>query len=404
MRIDSLSLKYYLNSSSSLKNGQYAIFLRVMVNRKKVEISTRQYIDQATEWDGKSQRVNGNNFINSRLGEIEAEIKSIYYELKHCKKPITAFAIKHQFLGRDVTILTLHEYFEKTLNERIETNKESAFSTIQNYRTTYMHLKKFLINFNLRNISLSDVNESVIRKFDIFLMETKLINSKVNTLSRASVNKYHKKLRALFSMAIEDGLITNNPYRKFRIKNQESARTYLTKAELNRIEEHDLGGNQSLKRARDKFLFSVYTGMRFTDADNLMDENVEYDGKKYWINFTQQKTKEPQRIPMLEKAKLIYDKYEFERLVSGYVLPRLSNQKVNAYLKTIADLAEIKKPLTHHVARHTSATTIFLSNGVPLEVVSKQLGHSSIKTTEVYAKITNSMLSNAVDKLDKILK
>ncbi|MBK7816313.1 MAG: integrase catalytic domain-containing protein [Sphingobacteriaceae bacterium] len=170
-------------------------------------------------------------------------------------------------------------------------------------------------------------------------------------------------------MAIDENIISRNPYSRFKLKYTASTRTFLTAPELQKIESSDLGGNISLDRVRDKFLFSVYTGLRFKDADNLKEENIEFDGKKYWVVIVQNKTKEYLRVPLLNKAKEVYDKYEDEREITGYVLQRMSNQKINSFLKVIAKHAGITKPLTHHVARHTAATTIFLSNGVPWKLL-----------------------------------
>lgn len=404
MRNDSLSLKFYLNTDKRVTGEQRNIYLRIMVNRKKAEIFTRQHVSREADWNPVAQRVNLKTPINSVLTQIESEITNIYQELKYNKKTITAAIIKEQFLGRDQSVISLKEYFEKTLQQRILVNDEFARATIQNYITTSKHLNSFLETAKLKYITLAELDDKFVKKFDSFLLQKNIVNSISRTLHRTSVNKYHTKLRALLNMAIEENLLQKNPYHNFKMKKQESKRTFLTKPELDRIEANDLGGNKSLQYSRDKFLFSVYTGLRFTDADNLKEENIEFDGTKYWISFRQQKTHELSRLPMLSKAKDIYDKYEIERLATGFVLPRLTNQKVNVYLKTIADLAGITKPLTHHVARHTSATTIFLANGVPLEIVSKQLGHSSIKTTQIYAKITNDMLSKEADKLDAILK
>lgn len=404
MRNDSFTIKFYLNVAKQRDTGEYPIYVRIMVNRKKAELSTKHVVAKMEDWNEAVQRINFKTPINSSLSSIEGQLIDLYNEMKATKAVITAASIKNKFLGRGQSTITFLEYYSKAMEDAIPRSMGLAAATIKNYRTTFKHLKEFLANEKLKGITIPEFDFQLIKKFDLFLQNKNLINSETKKLSQSSVAKYHVKLRALLNMAIDDGEILRNPYAKFKIKKSESLRTFLTKEELERIEEHALGGNKSLDCARDKFLFSVYTGMRFSDADNLKDQDVEFDGKKYWITFRQQKTKGLQRIPLLGKAKLIYDKYELERLITGFVLPRLTNQKVNAYLKTIADLAGIQKNLTHHVARHTNATTIYLANGVPLEIVKKQLGHSSIKTTEIYAKITNEMLSKAADKLDKLLK
>ena len=152
---------------------------------------------------------------------------------------------------------------------------------------------------------------------------------------------------------------------------------------------------------RDFFLFSVYSGLRFSDALALNSENIKHGKKgRLWILGNQKKTGEPIEIPMLKQAKVIYDKYETHRLATGFVLPRLHNQKVNTYLREIMKLAGIKKDVHHHCARHTFATTVLLENGVDIKTVSRWLGHFSVKSTEVYAKVTKDLLENVATKID----
>ncbi len=210
-------------------------------------------------------------------------------------------------------------------------------------------------------------------------------------------------MKAMFYKAVDKNLLDKNPYKDFKFKSEPGRLTYLTSNELKKLEEHDLCENESLERVRDIFLFSVYTGLRHSDAVNLKNDNIELEGKRNWIVYKQQKTGEHNKIPMLNKALDLYTKYEEERKITGYILPRLSHQKLNAYLKTIANLVGIKKPLSHHVARHTAATTIFMQNGISLETTGKLLGHRSIKSTQIYAKVTNMMLKEAAHELDKLI-
>jgi integrase/recombinase XerD len=179
----------------------------------------------------------------------------------------------------------------------------------------------------------------------------------------------------------------------------------LTKDELQRLEEIVLP-NISLERVRDTFLFSVYTGLRFSDAYELKPSDIqkEKDGK-YWITIKKIiKTERPYRAIVLGKALNIVNKYKVESAITNKLLPLISNQKTNAYLKVIADFANIDKNLTHHCARHTFATIITLSNNVPIEVVSDMLGHSSLKSTQIYAKITDNLRRTTATALDEILK
>ena len=156
-------------------------------------------------------------------------------------------------------------------------------------------------------------------------------------------------------------------------------------------------------KVKDIFVFSCYTGLRFQDAQNLKTDNLTSYNKKAFLRFAQEKTGRAIDIPLLPVAKRILDKYkdEPERKILHKLLPKISNQKVNAYLKTISDLADLKKTLTHHMARHTFATTICLNNGMPMEDVSKLLGHSSLKTTAIYGRITQDRLQKSMERVNK---
>ncbi|HEY4787351.1 MAG TPA: site-specific integrase, partial [Bacteroidales bacterium] len=157
-----------------------------------------------------------------------------------------------------------------------------------------------------------------------------------------------------------------------------------------------------LQHAKDMFVFSCYTGLAYIDAFNLTSQNIGIgiDGQ-YWISTCRKKTDQPVRIPLLPKAMEIIEKYKTHpyAIAKGKLLPIYSNQKLNSYLKEIADLCGITKPLTFHIARHTFATTITLSNGVPIETVSKLLGHGSIRTTQVYAKVIERKVSDDMSLL-----
>ncbi|MBP6828822.1 MAG: integrase catalytic domain-containing protein, partial [Saprospiraceae bacterium] len=175
----------------------------------------------------------------------------------------------------------------------------------------------------------------------------------------------------------------------FKLKNKTVHRDHLTQEELQRLRNLKFE-NQSLDKVRDIFLFSCYTGLRFTDAQDLRAKDIRPDEDGHmWIYLRQKKTDEPLAIPMLKPALEVYHKYEHLREVTGRIIPSFVNQKVNAYLKIIADFANVEKKLTHHVARHTFATTVLLENDVPLEAVQAYLGHTSATTTAIYARMTD---------------
>jgi integrase/recombinase XerD len=187
--------------------------------------------------------------------------------------------------------------------------------------------------------------------------------------------------------------IADNPFKKYQITYSKSTRTFLNEEELVAIEtkEFDL---TRLEIIRDIFVFSCYTGLAYIDLKRLTTDHISVgmDGEK-WIHFMRQKTSTPFSVPLLPKALELVEKYkDHPRSFQDQLLPVFSNQKTNAYLKEIATLCGVKKTLTFHIARHTFATTVTLTNGVPIETVSKMLGHTKLATTQIYAKVVESKI------------
>lgn len=405
MRNDSYTLKFYPFFLKEKKAVKYPIYVRITINRLKAEIATKFYITDLKDWDETTQRIKTlKSPINKELGIIEGDIHNAYNKLMYTNGDVTAAELKDTYLGRDLSSPLFVNFMDSYFTTKIVGNPDLAEGTVRTYSATIRHIKSFLNETNKNKITLRQIDEEFVKKFDAYLSLCPAGKNTVTPLKRNSVNKYQTKLKAMMNDALKEDLITKSPYRNITLREESSQRTFLTQKELEAIEKSSLGGNSSLLKVRDVFLFSVYTGLRFNDAISLQEKNIEFDGKKYWLLFKQQKTKDFIRIPMLKRAVDIYDKYLIERNVTGFVLPRITNQKVNAYLKSIAELVGLTKPLTHHVARHTNATTIYLANGASLELVSKQLGHTSLRSTQIYAKITNDMLSKTADKIDKLLK
>lgn len=400
--VKQVTIRLFPRVDFKMEGGKIPIYVRVILDREKFEFSSKQVISKLSEWDELTQRVKtAKSPINKALSEIEHKVDEAYNFLKYHNRPLTALALRRQLKGEKIVKLSLLGFYEEYYKDQIKANPEFAPATKGTYFSTLVHLRKFLEETSKSRLRLSEVDSDFIRDFDSYLVNRSISEKK--GLRKNSANKYHINLKAILYKAVDKKLLDKNPYSEFKFKSEPGRLTYLTSNELEKLENHDLGGNESLIRVRDIFLFSVYTGLRHSDASSLKEENVELDGKDLWIVYTQKKTSDPNRIPMLKRAIEIYKKYDDERKITGYVLPRLSHQKLNVYLKTIANLAGIKKPLSHHVARHTAATTVFMQNGISLETTGKLLGHRSIKSTQVYAKVTNMMLKEAAQKLNKLL-
>jgi integrase len=197
-----------------------------------------------------------------------------------------------------------------------------------------------------------------------------------------------------------------DPFIAFKMTRKEVEKPFLTERELEVIASKDFPSDR-LRNVRDLFLFSCYTGLAYADVKKLRKDEVAIgvDGEQ-WIMTHRQKTDTPSRVPLLAETLSIIERYRQHpmTIASGTIFPILTNQKMNAYLKEIADVCGILKNLTFHTARHTFATTVTLSNGVPIETVAKMLGHKNLRQTQHYAKVLDMKVGNDMQALREILK
>ncbi len=397
----SYSIKFFLNSSRT-KGSRTKIFARITYARKKAELYT-QFSIEPEEWNEAKQRTKKNLLINARLTAIENETFEIIRKLDEENKRITAADIKNILTRKESATTHILHYYNSCI-EQMDAANEVEKVTVAMYGYSKERLAAFIKEKkNSNDFPIENIDYKFIQDFDLFLLNQKTYKGAEATLKRNTASKHHSRIRTILIRARKEGLIDRNPYEEFKLKKSPTNRTYLTDEELDTLINHDLGDNTSLKRVRDVFIFSVYTGLRFADAQTLtMDKIQKTREEKYTLNIIQKKTGESLIVPFLPPAVKIMEKYNdsSERKVLNRVIPTVSNQKVNTVLKIIADTVGITKILTHHMARHTFATTILLNNEVPMEVVSKWLGHTSIKTTQIYGKITNSYMQKIADKLE----
>lgn len=400
MATDHLSIRFYLNTYKA-KEGKAPVYARIIVNRKKVELATDFQLT-ANEWNDAKQRAKKDLKVNDGLIDLERRIHDIVYTLRNEQKPISANAIKLHLVNKAEIDTTLLSYFDTYLH-KITQSGELQHNTIFRYKDTFDHLKSFLQTIKATGLLVKEANYKLVSDFDFYLLNQPTKRD-AGRMTRNTANKHHTRLKTIFIHAHKEGLLTALPYTGFKLKYTPSKRTFLTRVELNRIIEYNFSHNRTLEKVKDIFLFSVYTGLRFIDAQKLGINQIIKEKKgrqyKYHLDLIIHKTGEQQAIPLLQPAVDIISKYDnHEREITGKVLPQISNQKINLYLKEIANLTGIDKELTHHVARHTCATTILISGGFPIEAVGKWLGHRSLKSTQVYAKITKEYLELLADTL-----
>ncbi len=403
MATNNCTVSFYLKPGS--KRGQLGqpVYCRIIVNRKKAEFFTGQYADPE-KWSDDGMPIR-NPRLQEYLSHVQERILSKKRDLEYQQREISATFLKDYYRNGDAKETTQFcAYFDEFFKKIKGLPSEYSPVTLKKYHTTIMHFRNFLQKRSKEDVLVEELDLKMVKDFDYFLRTT---NSEQfgEPMTRNSANSYHRKIKAVISRAKEDGLIAVNPYSKFKLKDERNDREYLTKEELEILETHALGGNKGLEKVRDIFLFSCYTGLRYQDAQELTNENVFMDGEgNYFLSFIQNKTGKKDEMPMLEPAVKIFQKYDLYREVTGLILPKISNVKVNAYLKTIAEIVGIKKKITHHVARHTFATTITLTNGVPLEMVGAFLGHTDLRATRIYAKMTPDFKLGFAKMLNEKLK
>ncbi len=397
-----LSFKFYLQVNKHRADGKFPIYLRLVLKSKKIEIATDYYCEKS-EFASPKQRTVKNISINEGLSKLEARVHSSVRKLEDEGVFIDLAAIKDEIKGKSKFDTKLMQYFNDHLRY-VDGNPQLAKNTKNRYHDTQKHLAKFIKATKRRNdVAIETVDYKFISDFDLFLLNQPSGKTLTSTLHRNTANKHITRFKTVMMKAFNEGIIKRNPFTNVRVKYSPTTITYLTQEELDMLEAHDLSGNESLQKSRDIFLFSCYTGLRFKDALSLeMDKIVFSKTNGNSIRLKQEKTDEYVEMPVLKQTQAIIDRHDGEyRKITGKVLPQISNQKVNAFLKMIADAVGIKKRLTHHMARHTCATTVLLSQNVPLEVVSKWLGHNSIKSTQVYGKITNKYMMEHAKRLNE---
>lgn len=399
-----LSILFYVKRAKANSAGQIPIYLRLTVDGARLEFSVKRYVSPE-KWSTAQNRMRGNSeesrTINTFLDIMKSRVYEIQKNLIHEGKEVKAESIKNILLGIDERKRMLMPIF-KDHNNRMEAlvGKEYAKGTLTRYKTCLSHIEEFLKwKFNTSDIEIKEIDHAFISDFEFFLRTEK-------SCANNSAVKYIKNFGKIIRICLANKWITYDPFLCYDSKFVEVQRQFLDENELFALANKEFE-IERIAQVRDIFLFSCYTGLAYIDTRNLKRENigVGIEGNK-WIFTSRQKTKTASNIPLLPKAEEIIEKYKEhpQCVIKGNLLPVLSNQKMNSYLKEIADLCGIKKELTFHIARHTFATTVTLSNGVSIESVSKMLGHKSIKTTQHYAKILDKKVSEDMLGLKLVLQ
>ncbi|MDY7395011.1 site-specific integrase [Aureibaculum sp. 2210JD6-5] len=374
-------------------DGKAPVYLRITVNGKRCHLSIKRKID-LEKWNSKTGTTIGNSIaareLNNYLEAIRFKLYGIQKKFLDDNKSFSALDIKNSYIGKSDNEKMVLSLFQDH-NDKVEKliGKDFSHGTAERYRTARKHVQDYInLEYACEDIRVKDIDHKFISGLEYYLKT-------VRNCAHNTTIKYITNFKKIIRIAYANEWIDKDPFFNWKAKLKVVDREFLTQEEIQIILDKKLH-TQRLEQVRDIFIFCCYTGLSYSDVKKLSKDNLVkgIDGEM-WIKTFRTKTDTPSNIPLLPTAMEILEKYKnhLEVINKDILLPVLSNQKSNAYLKEIADLSGISKNLTTHLARHTFATTITLSNGVPIESVSKMLGHKSLKTTQHYAKILDRKVS-----------
>jgi site-specific recombinase XerD len=384
-----------------MKDGQALLYARITVDGKRVNLSLKRKIDVSL-WDAKKKRAKGTSSearqINLYLDQTHTQLFQCYQDLKFKGELITAQLIKAGYGGELETSKTLQELIDYH-TRKIESTL--APGTIINFGITENYIKRFLTtSLKTTDVFLKQLDYKFICDFETFLHKY-WPKGHPKAMNHNTVMKHLQRLRKMVTLAFHMEWVDKDPFIRWKPTWEKKEREFLSENELSNLETYYFP-IERLERVRDLFVFSCYTGISYADIITLNEFNISrgIDGND-WIISKRQKTKIPIKVPILDKAQELIDKYKDHPMtqITGTLFPVITNEKLNLYLKEVADACGIKKNLTFHMARHTFATTVTLSNGVPIETVSKLLSHTKISTTQIYARVVERKVSDDMEVL-----
>jgi site-specific recombinase XerD len=389
----SFGLLFYLKKPKGYREGAVPIYLRITVDGTRCELSVKRSVVPG-KWNASAGRGIGKSEetkeLNAYLDTVQHKVFSARRKLLDTEKWISAEGIKNSLQGKEPQrakhmLLEIFQHHNEQMQALV--GREYAPGTLERYETSLKHTRAFIQwKYGVEDLDLSKLDYDFLSQYEFWLKS-------VRRCGHNTAMKYLSNFRKIVNGCLKRGWLPRDPFPGYKMSLREVHREALTERELELIAEKKFA-NQRLSQVRDIFLFSCYTGLAYADVKKLRSTDVVWgvDGEK-WLMVAREKTDTMSRIPLLQPALELIDRYKREGEEDGPLLPVLSNQKMNAYLKEIADTSGITKNMTFHLARHTFATTVTLTNGVPIETVSKMLGHRNIKTTQHYARILDGKIA-----------
>jgi site-specific recombinase XerD len=383
-----------------------SIYARITIDGAIKEISLHQSIPKE-KWDHKGEVVNGKTpearAINEHIEKVRFRLRETYLKLQGDDKILTAESVKDAYLGRNSnkkghTLCELIKYHDKI------NRGELAGGTMKNYVTTEEYIKLFVTHqFDREDIFLSELDFQFITDFEYYIRNNPI--KKWDPCQGNGLAKHLERVKKMVKWAKKLKWIKENPFEDYTITKKKTKRKKLTVAELHKIQTQKFT-NPTLAFVQDLFIFSCYTGLAHADVLKFSENDIELDSDgNPWITTYRQKSEELSPIPLLETAISLINKYKNDprSIQKGTIFPPKSNQDVNRNLKIIGEVCGIKKEMNFHLARHTFATAVTLKNGVPIETVSKMLGHKKLSTTMIYAEVDEEKIEEDMTDIEERL-
>ncbi|WP_409028812.1 phage integrase SAM-like domain-containing protein [Gracilimonas sediminicola] len=399
-----INITFTIRKSKKRSDNTVPIYLRINVEGDIKEVSTGQTI-LPEKWDSNSTKAIGRgrliNQINQKLDTLVYKVREAHHQLLLEGAEVSAQAVKARLLGKDKeqdlpTVMEVFELHNSTMKKQV--GNKYSISTLKKYRTCKKHMEAYLKEYH-SNLAypVAEIDLSFLEDFVEYLM------TKDEPCANNSARKYLSNFQKVVNIARRKKWLNSNPYENFRMKYKQRKTTFLSLEEVIKIhsKQFDI---ERLTRVKDMFIFSCFTGFSYSDVQRLRKEDVHSDlDGGHFVQQRRVKTGQTARVPLLPIPLSIIRKYAFTSETNkGNLLPEISNQKTNAYLKEIADVCGIKKRLTFHVARHTCAT-VLLNLDMHIETVQHILGHADLKTTQHYAKLSQSKINSDMERVQKAL-
>ena len=406
MQRSTFKVLFYVKRQAE-KSGQVPIMGRITINGTMSQFSCKLTV-RSSLWDAKANKAAGKSLesqrINEKLENIKTNIGKQYQRLCDRDSYVTAEKVRNAFLGMGDDCRLLLQTFDEYLAEfRKRVGKDRAYSSYEDYRKRRRRLASFLeYEYRVKDIPFKELKRDFIEKFVVYL-------SSVQGMRSGTIHSTIKKLKLMTYTAYKNGWIPVDPFAGFYVKAEYAERRYLSASELQAVMDVRLP-NYRTGINRDAFVFCAFTGLSHADVSKLTYADIHTDDNgERWIIDRRQKTGTQFRVKLLPVAEMLYERYKDMHLSGDRVFPLKGTYKtLNMSLRHVARHAGLSFNPTIHMARHTFATTVTLTQGVPLETVSKMLGHKRITTTQIYAKITNDKIGQDMaalsEKLSSVFK